>query len=212
MSKKTFEFSQKLMLKDGVLIHETINEYIFFETLFHWIINSKFRKAVFLHKWLDAQVKALRGTEFQEYCQGRFMGKSTDVTMVNIVRYVKGGYDYTRDINSEWNMLEYWQEAMETYKLLKGDCEDGSVLIYVIARLCDVPASQLFIGCGTVIGGGHAYCIYRADCDGVERTIDWCYYYDGKHIKTREFYAENKNYINEWFRFNEYGIFKRRLT
>ena len=149
------------MLKDGALIHETINEIGFIQKWFNWIIDSKFRKAVRLSDWLLEQVDdAMNKNEWQNYAT-MFKGSSDDITMINILRHINQGIVYTSD-EEGWDMNEKWQTYIETYDRATGDCEDGAVLIYVLARLCDVSTSKLFIACGDtpvgrlkVPGGSH---------------------------------------------------------
>jgi len=199
------KYSRAMMEKFGKQIHQSRIDMGFLKRAIYWMIDSKFRKSVFLSKWLTIQVdnapqdlKALAFTLTRD---------SHDKTIIEILKWVRQKITYVGDIEA-WGMNEKWQTPMETFKLKTGDCEDGAILVYTLGTLAGIPKEQLFIGAGLVIGGGHAYIIYGADHDGVDRVIDWCYWFDSNAISNRMFYEDDKRYIEEWFRFNTDGSYK----
>ena len=197
--------SQEFMKKFGKGVHKAKLEIGFFEKALFWIINSKYRTSVKLSKWLNEQVANVDPA--MSLLALSLKGKDNDETILNILKYVRRTMKYVGDIEG-WAMPEYWQEAITTFDLKTGDCEDGAILIYILARLAKIPAYQITIAAGDVQGGGHAYCIYSADYDGVDRYIDWCYWYDSTIIKSRK--THDNRYLNEWFRFNEENSYIRR--
>lgn len=150
------------------------------------------------------------------------IGASNDNTMVNILRWVKDNIKYTSD-KALWDVNEKWQTPLETYNSGKGDCEDGAILMYHMARTCGIPASRLKIWCGGTPLGGHACLMYKPDVFPLNWVmLDWCYYYNNKGVGYRDLfyihkqdvyqyrkknnewtYAVPKQYLDMWFAFNE---------
>ncbi|MHA1347064.1 MAG: transglutaminase-like domain-containing protein [Candidatus Heimdallarchaeaceae archaeon] len=201
------KYSKKFMEKFGTDVHKAKLEIGFIKKVVYWIIDSKYRKSVRLSNWLNEQVNNIDPALLLIALS--LKGKNNDETIINILKWVHRDIKYKSD-KEVWEMSEKWQKAITTFDLKTGDCEDGAILIYVLARLANIPLSQITIAAGEVTGGGHAYCIYSADCDGRDRFIDWCYYYDSKQVRFRA--THNKRYITEWFRFNEENSYKKVRT
>lgn len=194
------------MKKFGKSVHKAKLEIGFFEKALYWIINSKYRTSVRLSKWIKEQIYNVDPSLLLLALS--LKGKNNDETIINILRFVHKEITYKPD-SEVWSMPEYWQKAITTFDLKISDCEDGAILIYLLARFARIPEYQITIAAGDVRTkkgkGGHAYCIYSADYDGVDRFIDWCYYYDSTQIKSRR--THDDRYIEEWFRFNENSSF-----
>jgi len=76
-------------------------------------------------------------------------------------------------------------------------CEDGSILLLVLASIAGIPHNRIRLQWGKVVGGGHAYIIYNDDI-GLEKVLDWCYWYTSIIIRCRKWFGLEKNYINTW--------------
>ena len=116
-------------------------------------------------------------------------------------------------------MTEKWEGARDVFDTRKGDCESGALLMYVLCRLAGIPASKLWIMCGDVKGGGHAWLSYIPDEYPLNFAfMDWCYWYKQYSIPLRnKFTIQNKaiheykrdgekvssDYYKLWFVFNE---------
>jgi predicted transglutaminase-like cysteine proteinase len=172
-----------------------------------YVIDSKYRKSVQLSKWLKEQL----GTVPID-----LKGNTHDDTMINILRYVRKKIIYTGD-KTVWDMSEYWQTAKETIDRKTGDCEDGAILMYILARYNDIPANRLLIMCGGVVNPqdntkitGHAWLAYKADSYPIHWDfMDWCYYYNPNDIDDRlKVWIDGNIIVTEkyktlWFGFNE---------
>lgn len=153
--------------------------------LINYCINSDLRKAVKLQDWIKEQVDFAL-PEVIDFCSNIKDEDDYDLQMMNILRYVKDNITYIGDIQ-QWKMNEYWARAFETIESGEGDCEDGAILIYVLARLKGVPANRLMICAGSVEGGGHCWLEYKANTLPFDLIpMDWCYWYDSNDINKRK--------------------------
>jgi len=131
---------------------------------------------------------------------------SRDYVMLKILKWVRENITYLPDIK-RFNTVEKWQNVDETLTYKTGDCEDGAILIYVLARLHRINPAQLYLTTGNVKTrtgkGGHCYINYIADYkldDSllIPYTIDWCYYSDNRNFENRQ--KINRDlYLDEWF-------------
>lgn len=194
------------------------------EKFVQYMIDSKYRTIVGLKSWIKDQVDnpsklVLLHAQFIKDCD------NPDTQVVEVFRYVAKHLKYTSDINSDWKMPEKWQTAEETLQRMKGDCEDGAVLTYVLCRLKGVPANRLIIYAGNVYAnnqaqqGGHCWFSYRTDYYGAHAFLDWCYYPNKSYLPLQnKFYVIDKDivefdyntnyevdskYYKIWFGFNE---------
>lgn len=169
---------------------DNVRNFIVYEW-FQQIINSKYRTAVFLTNWLKEQVDnptdainraANEIDSFDDY----------DDQMYAVFQWVYNNIAYLGDI-TKWGMTEHWNTADETltaningYPPMSGDCEDGAVLMYVLARLKGIPSNRIYIWGGNVDAGGHACLFYkRMEYPYNYVYIDWCYYPSLKLIPKR---------------------------
>jgi predicted transglutaminase-like cysteine proteinase len=196
-----------------------------FSNLIQWVINSKYRTAVNLKSWLAEQVLH-PSDELVNFCTDIPASDDYDATMMLILKKIFKILQYEGD-QEHWQMSEYWQTAQETIKTQAGDCEDGAILMYCMARFCGVPADRLLILCGDVKGGGHSWLAYRPLEYPLNMVfLDWCYYPSMKTITARsKFYINNQsiheytitdvqtelyhaidsNYLCIWFAYNEHA-------
>ena len=128
--------------------------------------------------------------------------------------WVHDNITYEKD-EKRFGVVEKWQTLMETLAFKKGDCEDGAILLYCIARVNGVSAGQLNVVAGDVQGGGHCWVeyfpdeFYTDDADITDRdtwyTIDWCYWYDKRKFNQRP--AKNKDkYLKPWFTVTDFEV------
>lgn len=106
---------------------------------------------------------------------------------------------------------EYWMFPPETIELMKGDCEDGAILIasLLLSVLPDYAHHRVWVAAGMVkpdtgaAGGGHAYCVYIRESDNQPVILDWCYYEDSRvAVEKKPIATEVSTYKEVWFAFN----------
>ena len=201
----------------------------------NYIIDSKYRKAVNLTQWLRNQVEN-PDPELEKYALSLKVKGDYDHQMHVILKEVKNDLTYIGDY-ATWKMAEYWQTANETFEMWLGDCEDGAILMYVIARLCGVPESRLNLFAGNVYDpftkkeAGHCWLAYKPiEFPTSYVFLDWCYYYDFHSVLTRnkfvlkgktiyeyqrvstDFYSPvESQYHSIWFGFNEDIAFRTNM-
>jgi predicted transglutaminase-like cysteine proteinase len=129
------------------------------------------------------------------------IGKNDDETMHKILMFVIDYLKYTGDKETK-GQAEFWQNPEDTLTLGRGDCEDGAILIKSFSLVAGIPDYKIKICAGSVKGGGHAYCIYLRD-DNTWCILDWCYWPNKLPINKRKNWANEKNYYDIWFTFNE---------
>jgi hypothetical protein len=177
------------------------------ETLYYYIVDSKFRKSVSVRDWYNRWEVSEIGQELVKSLP-KFDGTPNDKAR-KCLRWVQQNVTYARD-EGTWGMTEYWALPHETLEKGQGDCEDGMLLLYAVMKHNGFHDDQLYMTCGDVVGGGHAYLVYVSSEDAVHYVLDWCYWpSDSLRIK----YGENPNYYfgdKEWFRFNSTSAYVRR--
>lgn len=178
-----------------------INSKTFYETLVtyarNWIYASKRDE---LSKWIKENLKI--DEQIKKDLKNVSELKTNREKIIKILKYVIVNIKYAKD-QTVWKTPEYWQNPTETWKLKTGDCEDGAILIYAIARYFNIPDYQLYITTGDVVGGGHCYLIFVDDKNALEYPIDYCYWPD-KSLKMTPYILRDEyfNGKSEWFKFN----------
>jgi transglutaminase-like putative cysteine protease len=196
----------------------------FVDKLVTYIINSKYRTAVSLKHWIKEQVDMptldLTTLAFS------LKDADDDKTIYNICMWVKKNVKYVSDTDN-WQMAERWQTASETLFMREGDCEDGSILMYVLARINGIAPARVMLFCGSVVnpnGGtfGHCWFGYKPWAYPTNwMFFDWCYFPDVQQTQSRRVYyvydkeiveykpvlhgytRQKSNYLKMWFAFNE---------
>ena len=187
----------------------------------YYIIDRKYRKVVNLQKWLKEQVKEAEGHEGLQGVASVLKSDTDDKTMKACLDWVRKQITYTTD-DDKWDMEEKWEGVIDVYNTRKGDCESGALLMYCLARLAGVSESKVWIQCGSVNGGGHAWIGYIPDEYPLNFTfMDWCYWYKKYSIEQRNkftvsgqgifeyakdgngYRVVDSNYYRMWFVFNE---------
>ena len=128
-------------------------------------------------------------------------GIDDEDTMHNILLWVIDYLHYVGDgINK--GQVEYWQNPEDTIITLRGDCEDGAILIKSLSLVAGVPDWKVKILAGEVVGGGHAYCTFIR-YDESQVILDWCYWPNRLVISKRPHREDEKNYKDVWFSFDK---------
>jgi predicted transglutaminase-like cysteine proteinase len=131
-------------------------------------------------------------------------GIDDEDTMRRILIWV---IDHLRYVGDETNkgQVEYWQNPEDTIITLRGDCEDGAILIKSLALVAGVPDWKVKILAGMVVGGGHAYCTFIR-WDDTQVILDWCYWPNTLPVSQRRERKDETNYKEVWFSFDKrYG-------
>jgi len=132
-------------------------------------------------------------------------GRNDTDTMYKILSFVMDHLVYTSDEVTK-KQAEYWQNPEDTITLMKGDCEDGAILIKSLSLVAGVPDWKVKICAGHVKGGGHAYAVYVRDND-TQCILDWCYWTNRLPIDDRPKISEESNYYDIWFSFTREHTF-----
>ena len=131
----------------------------------------------------------------------RLKGIDDEATMRHILLWVIDNLRYVGD-QANKGQLEYWQNPEDTIITLKGDCEDGAILIKSLSLVADVPDWKVKILAGMVVGGGHAYCTFIR-YDETQVILDWCYWPSRLPISKRRQREDEPNYKEVWFSFDK---------
>lgn len=182
----------------------------------YYILDSRLRDASNLSNWLAESIDN-PSDELVAACKGIDTTQDPDYIMTDVLRLVHSLVTYTPD-SKIYKTPEKWQTPKETLTLKTGDCEDGAILIYCMARHLGVPSNRLLLFAGDVAGGGHCWCGYRATEYPLNWAfMDWCYWYDSStpgarpkyYIKDNIIYDDVLNrYLKIWFAFNEDKSYK----
>lgn len=124
-------------------------------------------------------------------------GIDDEDTMRRILVWVIDHLQYVGDPQTK-GQPEFWQNPEDTIITLKGDCEDGAILIKSLSLVAGVPDWKVKILAGEVVGGGHAYCTFIR-YDDVQVILDWCYWPNRLRIAERPARQFEENYLEVWF-------------
>jgi len=214
------KISDEMIKVFGETIYDTIEMKLINKVLY-WFIHWRYRVSVKLTSWLKPQIE--KPSDVVLAVAKKIDNYSNpDRQMIEILRWVEKNIVYESD-QDNWDLPDYWQTAEETINLKTGDCEDGAILIYVLARLKGIPFNRLLIFAGDVNGGGHCWLGYKPKNYPLNFVfLDWCYYYDARTIGFRDMFVIKKsffefqpsgidmqipmpssNYLNMWIGFNE---------
>lgn len=206
------EFSDKFIqnnLDKGLDIYKLVEKSTF-KDIISYALHSNSWKREILSDWIKEQVTNPL-PEVIECAKQISANSNYDELIIEILQYIHSRLVYIGD-QQHWRMNEYWARAFETINSGAGDCEDGAILTYIIARLKGIPANRLTLFCGDVDGGGHCWLGYKPKNYPLNFCfIDWCYYYDNNLVLNRQIYTiidkviydDDKHYQNIWFWFNE---------
>ena len=204
----------------------------YFKTIYRYVIDRNYRKSVNLSNWLEAQIQ--NPSEQLKLLADKIQSHPTDADqqMMAIFKYIENSRGHMKYVSDsiKWKTIEKWQTVTESAESLTGDCEDGAILMYALARYKGIDVNQLLIFCGEVINPytkkreGHAYLMYKPLFDPFHWfSMDWCYFPRRERLDRRErFYVKDKKiylqkalvnntftyvehpiYLNIWWAFNE---------
>lgn len=193
------------MEKFGQTVLDSIDSHMRQSRPITYRLDWRYTNAIYLKNWINEQMTDIGG-EIKMVAKS-IKGSDNDEKILNVLHWVFSNIDYKSD-KERWKTTEKWQTPYETYSLKTGDCEDGAILLFTLARLAGISANQIRIVCGDVRGGGHCWVEYISDSNGQTYYIDWCYWPDFKEITTRPIREELKNYYKTWWGFNDKAYFK----
>ena len=132
-----------------------------------------------------------------------------DKKVLEVLRWAGRNLKYIGDFKNQ-KLEEYWQDPEFTLQTLKGDCEDGSLLIISMLRILKIPSYRIKVYCGWVSDPnnlkkkvGHAFCIYLAD-DDKWYILDWCYFLGESIVNFKKLeHKQNDKYKEVWWSFND---------
>ena len=195
MAETHWEYSRKVIEKFGKwLFPELAKREPKFTSL--WRLKSTDKRYTDVNDWLLEQSNSPLAQQIV-YDNNWLDIEDLDKRMYAIKKWVRKNITYVSDTKS-MKMPEYWKTVDETLSSRTGDCEDGSVLMIIFASLAGIPHSQVKLVWGSVIGGGHAYIVYRRRYDAVETVLDWCYWYTDILITAMQWFGLDKKYLDIW--------------
>lgn len=131
-----------------------------------------------------------------------------DIVALDALKYVIEKIKYVKDSAKEsYKTTEYWAYAYQTLMHQQGDCEDGAILLANILVKSGIPYWKVRISAGNVLlhgkKVGHSFVTYY--CEEQDRwvVLDWCYWPNLLPLNQRKDYAQEENYLDVWFSFNE---------
>jgi len=208
--------------RDGIDIYESIQN-SFISNIVTYILDSRYRDSIKLSNWIQEQVKG--DNEIIKKVVAKIPKRaSPDDQMIEILKYVRNKLTYRSD-QTVWRTPEMWQKAEVTATIWTGDCEDGAILMYILAIKMGIKIHRLHIWAGwvkqssTASTGGHCCLFYKPTYWPYNfMALDWCYYPSNTAIKNRnllfldgkEIYELDQRgdlkfsyYRSSWFLFNE---------
>jgi len=190
-------FSKKMLEKFGNTVFPELAKRVRTQQAFYRL-KSKEGYAVNVNTWLKGMTYSKEVKKIVQENKWDTI-QNDDTTVYKILKWVKDNITYKSDSLTHMQ-TEYWQTADETLELRTGDCEDGAILILILAYFAGMNMQKISLTWGKVIGGGHAYVTYLRDEDGVEVVLDWCYWYTNLIVKFRKWFGLEENYIAVWGR------------
>ena len=140
----------------------------------------------------------------------KLKGIDDENTMLRILLWVQDNLKYVGDEKNK-GQIEFWQNPEDTIITLKGDCEDGAILIKSLSLVAGVPDWKVKILAGNVVGGGHAYCTFIRH-DETQVILDWCYWPNRKPLHARPDRRREPNYKEVWFSWDKKYSYVSRPT
>lgn len=135
-----------------------------------------------------------------------YKNKALDDVASTCLNYVSRYFKYTSDEK------EFWQYADESVSRMKGDCEDGAIMMYNMMVASGVPSWRLRLNAGLVDAAstapsmGHAWVTYLREKDNQWIVLDWCYY--PSQAKKGLLWKDAEHYHKIWFSWNDHGVWE----
>ena len=132
-----------------------------------------------------------------------------DEKAVECLSWVIDNIKYITD-KQQLGIEEEWMFPYETLITLKGDCDDGAILMANMIIISGVPYWKVRLTTGLVSNGdGHCYVTYYCEEQDSWKALDWCYFPNKLPIAQRVEYKEDKLYNAVWFSWNvKFGFYK----
>ena len=147
---------------------------------------------------------------------------SDDAKMAFAFKWCTDNLRYIGDYE-KLKKYEFWQHAYETFIERTGDCEDGAILMYHIARMLGVPSWKIRLVAQDVIFKGRivGHCFLSYLARGYMKwgydwyALDWCYFpsrsiSNFKNKTVRETVMYNPSSRPVWWAFNEDGEYAQK--
>lgn len=181
----------------------------FWETIASWTIDSSLGKTVKLNEFLRTQYIIAFKTENELYKLAQSLKKSNEyLTVSNIENFVFKSFLYKTD-EDNFGIQEMWEPWEETFKRKVGDCESLNSIIYLLCRLADIPASNLYCALGQTMVGYHFWTLFYDSRRSRFVSLDATAWPEVKPIKDKkEFKITDDKYQRIDFVFNEDKILR----
>ncbi len=134
-------------------------------------------------------------------------GKDNDDIAKRCLQFVTMNIIYTEEYDN-FKVPECWLYAWETMKTMKGDCEDGAILLANMMLKSGIPYWRVRLNAGSVEGGGHAWVTYLTESNEEWIILDWCYWPELSKDLTFKWKDAEDKYFSIWFSFNTKYIFQ----
>lgn len=212
----------KLSKDRGIDFYDTIKKR-YVTSIIAYLINSKYRNTLIVKNWLKDSLSDI-SPKLQIIAAKIQNKQKLDEQMIEILKWVVYNIVYTGD-TKQYSRGEYWAKAEETAISKKGDCEDGAILMYSLARIKGIPANRMFLWCGDMKDVGHCCLFYKPTEYPFNWVyLDWCYYPSVRAIAKRNLlnliekeiyeytpigWPVKSQYKRTWFLFNENDSFSK---
>lgn len=175
-----------------------------------YMLDSKTRESKKVTAFLEEQLTTWKPLLQEIIDDNNWSTMNDDAKVIAILKWVQKNIKYVSD-RVQYKTVEHWAGVNETLATKKGDCEDGAILIFCLARLAGVSEEKIFIAAGDVDGGGHCWVKYISEnYVYVSFYLDWCYWYSSRCISRREAFIDynaeifpNDRYKKYWFISND---------
>ena len=142
---------------------------------------------------------------------GKLNEGTYDERALKCLKWVHKFFKYVSD-KEVVNMQEFWMFVCEALFYMKGDCDDGAILLANLMSAAKIPYWRIRLNAGDVKGGGHAYVTYCRETDNQFVVLDWTYWYKDIEISKRPLHSEEQNYYSIWFSWNRKYAFGKMET
>ena len=191
---------------------EKVISYIFEPIKLSWIqsfvnycIDSQFRTLKRLDYFLSDQLEN-PSKELKKVADNLYH-KDSDICILNILTWVMMNKGYKSD-SLNFKKDEYWATAEEMIKNKYGDCDDMNGMVYILARLCNIPSEFIWCATGDTFSGGHFWCFYYSSRYDKLVSVDSTFYPNTNLIKNRAGFKLDGKYKKIWYIFSDNWIYR----
>ncbi len=177
-----------------------------YQTVYYYMIDSKYRTKKRLDKFLSEQLIDPDFTLVR--LAEKLRDKNPDITVMNILRWVRDNikYEYDKD---NFGKNEFWATAVETFNIKIDDCDGQNGLIYVLCRIAGIPPYVLYSVIGDSAVGGHYWVVYYSTRNRKLVCIDATFSFNPTKIRyRRKFVLKGDEYQKIWYLFTDKYTFK----